>query len=71
MHSTGIILAIFNLLALLPTLTSRCVYNIAPNKMPYHVDYEPFVIGPLSACKDYIEPGRLGCCNDVNDELTL
>jgi hypothetical protein len=59
------------LIALLSLVTCKCRYNLDDKFMPYHVDYDPFELGTLSACKDYIEPGRLGCCNRFNDETTL
>jgi len=54
-------------LAILPLALTKCVYNIGEDRLPTHVDSEPFKLGPLEACKDYLEPGRLGCCNHIND----
>jgi hypothetical protein len=39
--------------------------------MPFHVDTDPFELKNLSACTEYLEPGRLGCCNIYNDAATL
>jgi len=50
---------------------AACRYNINENMLPYHVDYPPFELGPLTACQDFISPHRLGCCNKYNDEITL
>lgn len=50
---------------------SKCRYDLGPDFLPFHVDSEPFELGELSACKDYISPGRLGCCSRYNDQTTL
>ena len=47
------------------------MYDIKKSdKMPIHTDTEPFPLGILQACKDYVSPGRLGCCSPVNDQIT-
>lgn len=42
------------LLAILCTAYTRCVYNLGEDRFPLHVDTEPFKLGPLEACKDYL-----------------
>lgn len=59
------------LLGLVSLAEARCMYNLNDTYYPFRTDAEPFELGQLSACKDYIEPGRLGCCNRYNDEATL
>jgi hypothetical protein len=39
--------------------------------LPFHTDRDPFLLANLTACKDYLEPGRLGCCGKINDKLTM
>lgn len=67
MHIPALLSKLAALLAVLWTVSTRCVYNLGEDKLPFHVDSEPFKIGALEACKDYLEPGRLGCCNHIND----
>ena len=58
--------------ALFVLINSRCMYDIKESDlMPVHTDSEPFVLKNLQACKDYLEPGRLGCCTRINDQLTI
>lgn len=48
------LLKIAALLAILSTANTRCVYNIGEDRLPFHVDTEPFKLGALEACKDYL-----------------
>ena len=51
-HSS--LLKIAALLTILCTANTRCVYNIGEDRLPFHVDTEPFKLGTLEACKDYL-----------------
>ena len=63
--------AIIVLLCLVVGGYGNCVYDIREDDhMPIHTDREPFQLGTLEACQDYLTPGRLGCCSAINDQLT-
>lgn len=63
---------LMGIVVLVISINSKCMYDLTEDtEMPFHTEREPFELGPLTACKDYLEPGRLGCCGKVNDKLTL
>ena len=72
MASTSLTIVLLTILGTLSTMThSRCMYDINESDlMPLHIDKEPFLLKDLHGCKDYLEPGRLGCCSHINDVLT-
>jgi hypothetical protein len=71
MQSTIIKVILMNIVLLFSSIDCKCMYDLTEDtEMPFHTERDAFKLGPITACKDYIEPERLGCCSKVNDKLT-
>lgn len=55
MQTTNIKLALLTLAFLSAVVHPRCMYDMLEDtEMPIHTDREPFQLGILQACKDFI-----------------
>lgn len=54
-QSTSMLAGFLLLTIVSEVVQSRCMYDLDPQtELPFHIDSEPFEIGFLNACKDYI-----------------